>query len=163
MNLGAIYLSTFLWLTALSFCCALVFTVILRRIWKPAFIASLLVTIGGGLALSYVSNATFHQALFLRRHESQNKWVPNDGRITYSAEFASLYATYSMTETEFRNWAANYEVPLKTYDNTLLMNDINHFDLDGPEISLSTVTGGNGKQIRVYYKNETMFFAYNSM
>ena len=116
-----------------------------------------------GVALVFVGNSLFHRRLFVGWQQTQNEWVPEAGCLTYDPSFARLFATYSMTETEFRDWVESYPVPMGPYDNSLLMFDCERLGFTEPKLSFATKSAPNGKQLRVYWTDNVMYLSYNVM
>lgn len=163
MNLGDIYLKTFLVLTATAFALSFVVASLLRirrRVsWSGVVCIGLL--LGGCGAV--IACRVFHQTLFVAWHKTQNEAVPSSGCITYEPDFTRLYATYEMTRTEFDAWIANHPWKLKPGINGPLNEDGLRFGITEPDASFETEMAPNGKQLRVYFKSGIMYLAYHSM
>ncbi|MEM6469415.1 MAG: hypothetical protein AAF802_07575 [Planctomycetota bacterium] len=163
MNLGVIYLKTFFCISGVAFLVAIVLAIGIRfwRRFHAGWIIPIAVFLG--IALVFLGNSLFHRRLFVHWQQSQNTWVPKTGCLTYDPSFARLFATYSMSETEFRDWVADYPVPMLPHDNSLLMFDSERLGITEPELSFATESAPNGKQLRVYWADNVMYLSYNVM
>jgi hypothetical protein len=112
-----------------------------------------------GVSLNY----KYHGIVFSAWHQSQNRFVPNSGNITYCPEFSRLYATYEMTLPQFHQWAATHPWKLNLSSGEAFSHDFEIMRFDNPEASYSTEMAPNGKQLRVYFKSDIMYLSYNSM
>ena len=163
MNLGDIYLKTFFCITSIAFLAA-VAVVGGIRFWRRVNAGWLIaLSILMGMVFPFIGNSFFHQPVFVDWHRCQNEWVPKTGCLTYEPSFGRLFATYAMTETEFRDWVSNYPVPMGPYDNSLLMFDSEQLGFTAPELSFATQPASNGKQLRVYWADGKMYLSYNVM
>ena len=163
MHLGDIYIKTFFLISAVAFGIAIASSFLLRS-WKRInagwlFALSLVV----GLSLAYAGNSQFHRDIFVRWQQSQNKWVPQKGCLTYEPSFGRLYATYSMSRDEFERWTASYPAEMSPYDMSFLVHDSERLGFSDPEVAYATEMAPNGNQLRVYFKDGVMYLSYNAM
>jgi hypothetical protein len=104
-----------------------------------------------------------HHRIFVAWHKWQNNVLPRDGCLTYEPEFTRLYATYKMTQQQFKTWVAGHPWQLRVGDNGLLHHDGPRLGFSEPELSFETDSAPNGKQLRVYYESGIMYVSYNAM
>lgn len=163
MNLGDIYLKTFLALIGMAFVLSFLMAALLRvrrRVsWKNVLCIGCLL----GCFAAFIAVKPLHRPLFILWHKAQNDAAPATGCLTYEPDFTRLYATYQMTRPEFDAWVANHPWKLKPGDNGLLHHDGPRFGLNEPDASFETEMAPNGKQLRVYFKYGIMYLSYNSM
>ena len=163
MNLGDVYVKTFLLLLLAPALAAIVLMGLFRRrlqlTWGAVISVTLLVPPIAGVLLNY----SFHRSLFVAWHKMQNQFVPPTGCLTYSPDFSRLYATYQMTLPQFNAWSAAHPWGLSAGSNSLLSQDTQAMGFDSPQSSMETSTADNGKQLRVYFKSGIMYLSYNSM
>jgi len=163
MNLGDIYLKTFLLLlTAPVLTTLIVLGVVRQRLkltWGNVCLIAVFIAPFAGLVL----NDAYHQRVFNTWHQAQNQFVPRSGCLTYLPSATRLYATYRMTLPEFNAWATGHPWGLKPGSNSLLMHDEEALGFQAPDASFETDMGDNGKQLRVYFKTGLMYLSYNSM
>lgn len=163
MNLGDIYIKTFLSITLATFVFSIVSAVALhfvKRIpWlQVSFIAFLLWVCG-----SFIGNLLLHNVIFTAWHQSQNKIVPSTGCEIYKPSFSTLHATYRIDQPEFDAWIANHPWPLEDGDNDSIQLDGQRLGFDEPESSFQTEEAVSGKQLRIYFKAGKMYLVYNTM
>ena len=163
MNLGDIYLKTFLALTAGSLVLSCLLVSLLRFWRRVPWVDILWIGCLLGCFAAIVANTSLHRRLFVSWHRAQNDAVPATGCVTYEPDFTRLYATYRMTRPEFDAWIANHPWKLKPGDNGLLHHDGPRFGLDEPDAGFETEMAPNGRQLRVYFKSGIMYVSYNSM
>lgn len=163
MNLGDIYLKTFL---VLLFAPPLVTFVLLgllrqrlKLTWGGVLMIAAFLAPFAGLLLS----TSYHRPVFVWWHKMQNQYVPRTGCVTYAPDFSRLYATYEMTLPQFDAWVAAHPWGLKPGSNDLLFHDAEVMGFEDPQLSFETGMADNGKQLRVYFKSGTMYLSYNSM
>ncbi len=163
MNLGDIYFKSFLLLLAAPVFATLVLLGVLRQrlklTWGNVCLVAFFIAPFAGILL----NAAFHHRVFVAWHQAQNQFVPRTGCLTYSPDFARLYATYRMTLPQFNAWATTHPWGLTSGSNGLLMHDAEAMGFDSPEAAFETGMAENGKQLRVYFKSGVMYLSYNSM
>ena len=171
MNLGDIYLKTFLVLTTMALVLSCLLALVLSRLvasllrfrrrvsWADVLCFGFLL----GCFVAFTANMLLHRPLFVAWHKAQNDAVPTTGCLTYDPHFTRLYATYQMTRTEFDTWVANHPWELRPGDNGLLHHDGPEFDLGEPDASFETEMAPNGRQLRVYFKSGIMYVSYSSM
>jgi len=163
MNLGDVYLKTFFNISAVAILIAIAIPAALR-IWKrihPRWFVTVFVILS--LFLVYVGNSLFHHDMFVARHLKQNKWVPQDGCTLYQPSFGHLFATFSMSRSEFDAWVASHPWGLQPYDGDLADHDSTRLGFRDADAAYATDTADNGNQLRVYFKDGTMFLSYNVM
>lgn len=163
MNLGDIYLKTFLVITAVAFVAGFALAFVLRLMRRIR--AGWLVVLGSLLAavLTVAGNRAFHQELFTAWHQSQNSVVPRTGCLTYDPSFDRLYATYSMDAATFEQFVASHPWQLRPYDSSLQAMDARRLGFETPQAAYATEMAPNGNQLRLYFENGTMFLSYNVM
>ena len=122
MNLGLIYIQSFLLIVvASSFVAfALASMLRLRRVsWHLVVVAALPLW----LAIGFFALSELHQPLFVVSHRWQNEAVPATGCLTYEAEFNRLYAAYRMNRDDFIDWVESHLWNLRLGNNSLLHHD----------------------------------------
>ena len=108
MNLGQIFFQTFLVLLVAPTLASILVLFLFRRKLSSKFSALALLCIFLGPVAGVCLNYKCHGIVFSAWHQSQNRFVPNSGNITYCPEFSRLYATYEMTLPQFHQWAATH-------------------------------------------------------
>ncbi|QDV25923.1 hypothetical protein [Aureliella helgolandensis] len=163
MNLGDIYFKTFLVLLAAPVITTLVLLGVLRQrlklTWGNVCLVAFFIAPFAGILL----NGAFHHRVFAAWHQAQNRFVPRSGCVTYSPDFARLYATYRMTLPQFNAWATTHPWGLTPGSSDLLTHDEEAMGFDSPIAAFETSMADNGKQLRVYFKSGVMYLSYNSM
>jgi hypothetical protein len=163
MNLGVVYIKSFLLIISVSFVFSFGIASLLRffrRVsWQPIF--AIAITIW--LCIGFFGLNNWHEKLFNAWHRWQNEAMPSKGCITYEPDFTRLFATYRMTRPEFEAWVTSHPWKLNPGDNGLLYHDRGRLGFNSPELSFETETAPNGKQLRVYFESGIMYVSYNSM
>ena len=163
MNLGQIFFQTFLVLLVAPTLASILVLFLFRRKLSSKFSALALLCIFLGPVAGVCLNYKCHGIVFSAWHQSQNRFVPNSGNITYCPEFSRLYATYEMTLPQFHQWATTHPWKLNLSSGEAFSHDFEIMGFDNPEASYSTEMAPNGKQLRVYFKSDIMYLSYNSM
>lgn len=161
MNLGLVYLLSFLAILTISLIVALMLACILRIwsfAWSTIFSAALLLW----FVLGLFALESFHQPVFAFWHRMQNKSLPREQCLTYDPSFYRLYASYRMSPETFEFWISTHDWNLHPADNVMHLDDGEKLKLDSPEKSFATESAPNGKQLRIYYRSGVMYAAYNS-
>lgn len=68
-----------------------------------------------------------------------------------------------MTKTDFELWVSEHPWKLQPYDLSLIEHDEIRLNFTDPELAYATEMSSNGGQLRVYYKNGTMYLSQNVM
>lgn len=163
MNLGQIYFQTFVVLLVTPTIASMLVLCLFRRKLSSYFSMLALLSIFLGPSVGVGLNYKYHRIVFSSWHQSQNQFVPSSGCITYDPEFSRLYATYKMTLPQFHQWAAMHPWKLSALSPEVFNYDLEIMEFDTPEAIYATEMEPNGKQLRVYFKSETMYLSYNSM
>ena len=163
MNLGDVYLKAFFSISGLAILVAVAIPIVVRA-WKRIHAGWLIaIFIVVSIALVFVGNSLFHHSLFVSRHMAQNQWVPKTGCTSYEPSFGHLFATYSMSRDDFDSWATSHPWNLQPYNLELFDRDSVRFGMNAPDASYATEMAENGNQLRVYFKDGTMYLSYNVM
>ena len=163
MNLGDVYLKTFFNISAVAVLIAITVPTTLR-LYKRIHLGWLFVMfLILSILLIFAGNSVFHHDLFVARHLKQNEWVPQQGCTSYEPSFRHLFASYTMTRDEFESWATSHPWQLRPYNSDPLDHDSARLGFTEPDAAYATEMAGNGSQLRVYFKDGTMFLSYNVM
>ena len=163
MNLGDIYLKTFLALTGMAFLLSFLMASLLRIRRRASWGTVFGIGCSVGIFAAFFANMSLHRPLFVSWHKAQNDAVPTTGSLTYEPDFFELNATCQMTRPEFDAWVGSHPWNLEPGDNSFLHHDGPSFGLSEPEASFETEMAPNGRQLRVYFKSGIMYLSYNSM
>lgn len=163
MNLGDIYLKTFLVLLTAPVLASWFALGLLRQRFKLTWGNVCLISVFIAPFAGIILNTAFHYRVFAAWHQAQNQFVPRSGCLTYSPDFIRLYATYRMTLPQFNNWAASHPWGLTPSSSSLKTHDENAMGFESPEAAFETGMADNGKQLRVYFKSGVMYLSYNAM
>ncbi len=115
------------------------------------------------IAFTYMGMRLFHHDRFVELHQSHNDYVPTTGCLTYEPSFGHLFASYSMSRTEFDVWVAQFPVPMSEYDSQLQKFDEDRLGFTDPDAAFATESASNGGQTRAYFKDGTMYLSRNVM
>jgi len=163
MNLGVIYINTFIDITLSALAIALVTTILIRLLKNLSILFVFAMFLGLSLVFVYFGNDLYLEQMFVHRHKAQNIWVPQDGCITYEPSPGDLFASYSMSRDEFDNWVGTHPFQLSEGGGELLDFDTERLGFTTPDVIYETEMAPNGKQLRVYFKDGTMYLSYNVM
>jgi len=163
MNLGQIYFQAFVVLMVTPTVASMLLLCLFRRKLSSYFSTLALLSIFVGPAFGVCLNYKYHGLVFSAWHQWQNQFVPQSGCITYDPDFSRHYATYKMTLPQFHEWAATHPWKLNLSSGESFGHDFEIMGFDNPEASYSTEMAPNGKQLRIYFKLDTMYLSYNSM
>lgn len=163
MGLGEAYLDVFFSIVRTSLLVAVVLAVLVRLV-KRVHVGMLLLgaCVAWGL-LSYAGLSLFHQDRFVELHQEHNDYVPKSGCLTYDPSFGHLYASSSMSRTEFDDWVVQFPLPLTEFDELYQRFDEQQLGFTEPETALATESAPNGAQTRVYFKGGVMYLSRNVM
>lgn len=162
-GLGQTYLNVFLFLTTSSFVIATLTIVVIHYFTRIRGAWCVLSTTLLFLILAYGANKLFHRDLFVWQHQRHNTLVPKSGCISYQPSFGHLFASYEMSRSEFEKWVTTHPMKLEPYDGAIAEHDGRRLGFHEPELSYASEMAPNGGQMRVYFKNGTMYFSYNVM
>ncbi len=162
-GLGEAYINEFVRISVWGFAAAVVAILMARVLFRVRFQWCLLITPILGITLSYTGNSLFHRDLFVRRHQSNNSLMPQQGCLTYEPSFDKLFASYRMTRSEFEQWVSNHPWKLKPYDMSFVEFDAERLGFSKPDVAFATEMADDGGQLRVYFKDDTMYVSYNVM
>ncbi len=162
VNLGSTYLIVFLAIVVASLGASVLLVTPLRwRGWSWRTV--LLIALPVWLVIGFFSLEHFQQRVFTVVHRLQNASLPREGCLSYEPSFGRLYASYSMSRTEFDRWVAQYPVKMEPYDNPNVEFDAKRMGFENAAASYATSMAANGKQMRVYYAGGVMYVSYNVM
>ena len=71
-----------------------------------------------------------------------------------------------MSRERFEEWVETHSWPILPAEieaGEIYDNDTRELGFASPELYYATEMLGNGKQLRVYFKNNVMYLSYNSM
>ena len=158
MNLGIVYIESFLLIVAASFVIAIGLASALRLknvSWNTIVLASLPIWLVVGFGLLDFGQ----QRLYSAWHRWQNAAVPHQGCTYYDPQFNRLLAKYSMSEHDFLKWIKAHPWGLSP-DGSPSEYDLEQLGFVDPEHSFSNDPAPNGAQLRVYYKSGVTYIAY---
>jgi hypothetical protein len=160
MNLGGVFIRTAVAICLGACLLALVVALILRykkTRWPDpltAFFVLALVLSCGGLYFG-------HGPLFVAWHRAQNEALPRANCLTYEPSFLRLYASYRMSRAEFDAWVKNHPWHLSPCNERHIVDkDAEHLGFTRPDAAYATEPEPNGRQLRVYHENGTMYVSY---
>ena len=166
MELGGVCGEVFFEITRWSLLIAAVISIALRFYRRIPIIWLVALFLGLSYLLTSFGNDLFHQKIFAERHQAQNEIVPQQGCTSYRPSFMQLYATYTMSRERFEEWVETHSWPILPAEieaGEIYDNDTRELGFASPELYYATEMLGNGKQLRVYFKNNVMYLSYNSM
>jgi hypothetical protein len=164
MNLGDIFIKTAAAICLGAFLASLLMALILRYAKKTRWWISLTVFVVLVPVLSYAGLYFGHHPLFVAWHRSQNEVLPRTGCLTYEPSLFRLYASYRMSRAEFDAWIKQHPWHLSPYDvSQIPAQDAEDLGISRPDTAFATERAPSGKQLRVYYKNGTMYVSYWAM
>ena len=160
MNLGQTSINAFLVLGLTGTGLALALCVVVAMIFRRRRLLMMFFLLGPVFAWLAVS--LFHESLFVRWHQAQNRLVPTEYPcLLYQPTFNALWAEYSMTTEEFDAWVQSHPWSLKTLDEPLPF-DQEKMGETLPEKMVATEPAPNGKQLRAYHADGKTFIFYNA-
>lgn len=163
-GLGESYINAFLWLTALAFATSAIVAAIVRAMTRAHLLWCLMGAIVFGVLLAFGANSLFHRDLFVHRHQSRNRLVPDTGCLRYEPSFWHLLASYSMSREDFQLWVLHHPWSLQAFDSPHIIDyDAQRLNFTAPELAYATEMAANGGQLRVYYKDGVMYLSYSVM
>lgn len=162
-GLGETYINVFLWLAAAGFAIATILVAMIRLLTRARMLWCVILTFLLGPFLAYAANSLFHHDLFVRRHQSLNKLVPQEGCLRYEPSFGHLFASYTISQEDFERWVAKHPWGLDPYDLSLVDHDSKRLNFTSPDLAYATEMAPNGGQLRVYFKDGVMYLSYNVM
>jgi hypothetical protein len=164
MNLGDIFIKTAAAIFLSACLASLLVALILRYAKKARWWISLTVFVVLAPVLTYAGLYFGHHPLFVAWHRSQNEVLPRTGCLTYEPSFLRLHASYRMSRAEFDAWIKNHPWRLSPYDvSPIPAQDAEDLGISRPDTAFATERAPSGKQLRVYYKNGTMYVSYWAM
>ena len=158
MNLGVVYIESFLTIVLVSLFIAIGLASVLRFRDAPGH-TIVLASLPLWLLVGFTLLSFGQQRLYTAWHRWQNAAVPHQGCIYYEPQFNRLLAQYSMSEHEFLEWAKNHPWGLQL-DGSPSEYDLQHLGVVDPALSFSNAAAPNGAQLRVYYKSGIAYIAY---
>ena len=162
MNLGAVYIQSVMLIVSVVVAIPLAVEFYCRwkhgKAWRGATILAVIVV----ASLLVPDRQFIHRPVFTWLHERQNDLVPQNGRLTYEPHPTQLIATYRMDRATFDEWAREHPWQLSENDDFVHF-DGERFGFDVPDVSLASPMADNGRQLRVYFKDGTMYLSYNAM
>lgn len=164
MNLGEVFIETAFVICLVACLLALSVALILRYMKRTRWFVSLTVfvvlvsvLVGGGLYFG-------HSPLFAAWHRFRNNVLPRTDCLTYEPSFFRLYATYRMSRAEFDAWIARHPWHLTPCDERQIASqDAEQLGFAQPDAAYASEPAPNGRQLRVYFKNDTMYVSYWAM
>ncbi|MEO9933806.1 hypothetical protein [Rhodopirellula bahusiensis] len=168
MNLGDIYIKTFLAISALGICAAVFAALLICRLRKRRVGPVVGLALLASVFIVPLLNVAFHRSLFVKWHQSQNLMVPSTGCRSYDPDFMTLQASYSMSKSDFVSWAESHPGNMRLYSfrdekGNLELIDEKRLGFVDAELIYATEMAPNGRQLRAYFRDGIMYLSYNVM
>lgn len=167
MNLGDIFFKAFFLIVFGNLAISIVIAFVVRLLARRCCPSNRVLSSTGLVAflLWILSTAPLvtglHEPLFVSWHKSQNKAIPDAPCLSYSPSFTRLYATFSMTLSEYENWASTHPWNLsKNAPAEIRDYDLEKFGITELESAHSSEMAENGKHLVTMYRDGIVYLAY---